>query len=66
MLIAPWPTPSTTRLLALPVPLLNELVAALITTCVRANDETVPSKGTITRFHAKERPPLEIGAYVSR
>ncbi|KAL8281195.1 hypothetical protein RQP46_006553 [Phenoliferia psychrophenolica] len=66
MLIAPWPTPYTTRLLALPVPLLNQLVASLLDVCVRANDDSLPTKGTITRFHAREKPPLEIGAYLSR
>ncbi|KAM0753180.1 hypothetical protein T439DRAFT_323814 [Meredithblackwellia eburnea MCA 4105] len=53
------------RLLALPAPLLTTLVASLVDAAVDAND-LLSTKGTITRFHAKERPPLKIDAYLDR
>ncbi|KAK4704416.1 hypothetical protein P7C70_g1794, partial [Phenoliferia sp. Uapishka_3] len=58
-------TPNTTRLLTLPLPLLHQLVAWLLTDCVDAND-SLGNKGPITRFHAKEKPPLEILGYLTR
>lgn len=61
----PISTPQCTRLLALPPPILTTLIAHLLSTCARAND-LLPTRGPITRFHAKVKPPLRIADYLSR
>ncbi|KAI5478244.1 mitochondrial inner membrane metallopeptidase Oma1 [Pseudohyphozyma bogoriensis] len=59
------PTPLTARMLSLPQPILHAVIAHVLTGAVRENDK-LPTRGTVTRFHAKEVPPLEIGAYLTR
>lgn len=58
-------TPATCRLLSLPAPLLNTVIASVVDAARVAND-ALPGKGAITRFHAKEQPQLELEPYLSR
>ncbi|KAK4332092.1 protein of cyclin PHO80-like protein family [Rhodotorula toruloides] len=60
-----FPIPATNRLATLPIETLNQIFAHALAEAVTAND-SLPSKGAITRFHSKQPPPLEIGAYLSR
>lgn len=60
-----FPIPATNRLATLPIEALNQIFAHALAEAVTAND-SLPSKGAITRFHSKQPPPLEIGAYLSR
>lgn len=60
-----FPIPATNRLASLPVEALSHILAHLLTTAVASNDQ-LETKGTITRFHSKQPPPLEIGAYLKR
>ncbi|BGP36437.1 hypothetical protein JCM10450v2_000337 [Rhodotorula kratochvilovae] len=60
-----FPIPATNRLAALPVETLNRVFAHLLVGVVARNDR-LASKGAITRFHSKQPPPLEIGAYLER
>ncbi|BGP21413.1 hypothetical protein Rt10032_c01g0125 [Rhodotorula toruloides] len=60
-----FPIPATNRLATQPVETLNQIFAHALAEAVTAND-SLPSKGAITRFHSKQPPPLEIGAYLSR
>lgn len=60
-----FPIPATNRLAALPVEALSHILAHLLTTAVASNDQ-LETKGTVTRFHSKQPPPLEIGAYLKR
>jgi hypothetical protein len=62
---APMQLPNIHRTLELPVPVLHSIIAHVLDTCVAAND-LLPTKGIITRFHAKERPPFELQAYLTR
>jgi hypothetical protein len=60
-----FPIPATNRLASLPVEALSHILAHLLTTAVASNDQ-LETKGTVTRFHSKQPPPLEIGAYLKR
>ncbi|GAA5997297.1 uncharacterized protein JCM10292_000159 [Rhodotorula paludigena] len=60
-----FPIPATNRLASLPVESLNEVFAHLLSLAVASNDK-LPTKGAITRYHSKQPPPLEIGAYLAR
>ncbi|GJN92188.1 hypothetical protein Rhopal_005218-T1 [Rhodotorula paludigena] len=57
--------PAANRLASLPVESLNEVFAHLLSSAVASNDK-LPTKGAITRYHSKQPPPLEIGAYLAR
>ena len=60
-----FPIPATNRLASLPVEALTRIFAHLLAIAVASND-ALETKGTITRFHSKQPPPLEIGAYLKR
>ncbi|GAA6020224.1 hypothetical protein JCM10207_004378 [Rhodosporidiobolus poonsookiae] len=57
--------PATNRLAQLPIDVLDSLFAHCLAHTVSLNDR-LPSRGSITRFHSKQPPPLEISAYLSR
>ncbi|GAA5873202.1 hypothetical protein JCM3774_000078 [Rhodotorula dairenensis] len=60
-----FPIPATNRLASLPVEALTRIFAHLLSAAVAHNDQ-LDTKGTVTRFHSKQPPPLEIGAYLKR
>lgn len=60
-----FPIPATNRLASLPVEALTRILAHLLSAAVAHNDQ-LDTKGTVTRFHSKQPPPLEIGAYLKR
>lgn len=53
------------RVVALPAETLNSVLAILLERAVSANDE-LPTKGPITRWHAKIPPPIPAGQYLTR
>lgn len=52
-------------LLALPQPVLHSILAAVLETAVSENDK-LPTKGVITRFHAKVPSKLAVVDYLNR
>ncbi|GAA5892093.1 hypothetical protein JCM6882_005693 [Rhodosporidiobolus microsporus] len=58
-------TPHLNHLASQTVDVLDDLFALLLAEAVQKNDQ-LPTKGTITRFHSKQPPPLEVGAYLAR
>ncbi|GAA5856204.1 hypothetical protein JCM8547_000818 [Rhodosporidiobolus lusitaniae] len=57
--------PNLTRLVELPMDVLEQLFAACLAECVHKNNR-LPTKGVVTRFHSKQPPPLEIRQYLAR
>lgn len=57
--------PALNRVIALPAETLNSIVAILLERAVSLNDE-LPTKGPITRWHAKVPPPIPAGQYLTR
>lgn len=53
------------KLLALPQPTFHSIIAAVLTRAIDAND-ALPTKGVITRFHAKVPCKLGIVDYLTR
>ena len=63
---SPTPTPGALAdLLALPQPVLHSILAAVLETAVGENDQ-LPTKGVITRFHAKVSSKLAVVDYLNR
>ncbi|GAA5828202.1 hypothetical protein JCM11251_002634 [Rhodosporidiobolus azoricus] len=57
--------PHLNHLASQTVEVLDEIFALLLVEAVQKNDQ-LPSKGSITRFHSKQPPPLEVRAYLAR
>lgn len=58
-------TPSLARLCSLPPEQLNSVFALVLVRAVAVNDK-LPSKGPLTRWHAKVPSDIPVGQYLSR
>jgi len=59
------PPAALSQLLLLPQPVLHAVLAAVLDRAVGANDR-LPTKGVITRFHAKVPSKLAVVDYLTR